>query len=308
MKQLLQIFFVAGGVAFSAAAADADRKPVPPKTFPASPVALFRMLLMTNAAGREQWLAQKSPQQRDYIAAKIQEFETLAPAERENRLQTLQLRWVMPLLMKMTLVERTERLATLPAEERALIEKQFPRTWDILPPPVRQDVLENQMALGYFIPGSGSSNVWTAMTAAQREELQRQFENLDKMPPVRRNQAMERFKQFVERPSAEKDKALDRLTASERTQMEQTLTKFDNLPAGQREQALAGFRKFAELSPADRAAFLKSAQQWQKMSAADRERWRKIVVTLQAAKIIKPPSPVRSAALQPTASLVATNQ
>jgi hypothetical protein len=287
----------------------AQPNPGPPLPPPVSPVAMFRMLLATNAEGRDQWLAKRTPEQREIALAKINEYASLSPDEREKRLQTLELRWYLPQLMKLNAAERATRLATIPQPERTLLMDKL-RTWDITPPPIKKDLLDNQQVISLFLfPGPSSSNdsVLRSLTPQRREELQRQFEQLNKLPKEKREQILANFQRFFELPSTEQSKALQKLTPTERTQMQQTLTTFDSQPPEQRQQALAGFRKFAELSPADRADFLKTAARWQKMSEAEREAWRRMVSRVQELRARTPPLPPLPAIRAPETVLVATN-
>lgn len=311
MKRTLQICLL--GVALCGASRAAEQisagalPPLPP--VPPSPVQTFRILLATNETGRGQWLALRNPEQRQYLESKIKEYESIPAAAREERLQTLQLRWYLPLLMKMKSADRARQLARIPQPDRALLEGKL-RTWDILPPQLRNDILENEKAISVFLPGAQSGandSVLRAMSPERREELQRQFEHLNELPKVRREQILAHFQKFFELKPDEKSQALRQLTPADRQQMQQTLATFDGLPKEQRDQAVAGFKKFADLSPADRAAFLKTAAQWQTMNEADRERWRQIVTRLQKAHIMPPPPMPSSARRTPALSLVTTN-
>ena len=268
--------------------------PLPP--LPASPVQTFRMLLTTNTIGRAQWLSFRKPEQCQHIEAKIKEYEALPPAEREARLQTLQLRWYLPLLMQMKAPERAQQLARIPQPDRALLETKL-KTWDIMPPPLKQDLIENQQAISIFIapvPGGADGSVLRALSPERQEELRRQFERLNGLPDARRAQILASFQNFFALPATEQGRALRTLTAAERAGMELTLNTFVILPPPLRQQAVDGFKKFADLTPAERAAFLQTAERWQAMSETERERWRKIVAGLQAQRVLSsPPHPAK---------------
>src|ERR1041384_618145 len=117
MKRLFQIYFTSVTLCSISHCAEPigtvpPALPRPPLTV--SPVQTFRMLLATNEIGRAQWLARKNPEQRQHLANKIQEYEAMPAAEREERLQALQLRWYLPLLMKMKAADRAQQLARIP--------------------------------------------------------------------------------------------------------------------------------------------------------------------------------------------------
>jgi hypothetical protein len=267
------------------------RAPLPP--LPASPVATFRMLLETNEAGRNQWLALNKPVQRQYLESKVAEYAALAPEERTARLQSLQLRWYLPQLMRMTPADRAARLAQITGPDRALLEGKL-RTWTILPPTMRQDLLENQLAISVFVSakqGGTNDAALTGLNAARRKELEEQSHQFDRLPEARRAQAIANYERFFGLPTQEQSQVLRKLTPAETAQMQQTLVSFNRLSPEERMQAMAGFRKFSELSLADRAAFLQTAERWQAMSETDRENWRKMVARLRSAGAIPPPLP-----------------
>lgn len=282
--------------------------PYPP--MPASPVAVFRMLLATNEEGRTQWIAKWKPAQRGVLEGKIAEFKKLSPAEREIRLQTLELRWYLPQLMMMNFAERTARLATIPEPERTLLTSKL-KTWDIQPPEIKEDLMEYQQVIGVVMfPSAGSTNdnVLRGLPRERQEELNRQFEHLNALPDERRERVLADFQRYFEFSPGEKIKAMKRLTETQQVQLQQRLAPFEILPPAVRQQALAGFNKFAELSPPERAAFLQSAERWQKMNEAEREKWRQLAARLQKARALIPPPPMPPAiARPPGTALVGTN-
>lgn len=285
------------------AVAAARALPYPPS--PVSPVDTFRTLLNTNADGRERVLATKSPAQRQYLEAKIREYESMTAEQREVRLQALQLRWYMLPLMKMNAVERAARLATIPDPYRTNIQSRM-RTWDILPPALRQDILDNEIAIRFLVRAeshASGENFLRALSAQQQAELQRQVERWNNLSPGRREGAVAQFDRYFELDARQKNQTLARLTEVERAQMNQSLASYDRLSREERQQAMEGFKKFAGLSASERAAFLKTAERWSAMSEADREAWRKMLNKLQTAKIMPPPLSAGRAVV----SLVGTN-
>jgi hypothetical protein len=267
-------------------------QPSPPQPpILSSPVELFRKLLATNRTGREMWLASKPVAARQYVESKLREYELLPAPQREARLHALQMRWHMRSLMQMNPAERAPWLAALSDADRTVLRQQLGR-WDILPPPLKKDVLENENLLRVIVATGGTNRVddaFASMTPEQREELHRQNERWSQMPVERRQQISERFNQFFELREAEKTKVVAQLTDGEREQMEKTLSKFAQLSREERKQAMQGFRKFAELSPAEQALFLKTADRWKAMSESEKLLWRKVVAGLQIKR--EPPTP-----------------
>lgn len=279
--------------------------PTPPAPAPSagSPVQLFRKLLATNSAGRAAWLATRPPATRDFVEAKLREYEALTAPQRDARLHGLELRWYMRSFMPLSPADRAPRLATLPEADRTLLRQRLGR-WDILPPQLKKDVLENENLLRIVV-ATGASNRMdslAALPAAQREELLRQHERWNELPADRREQILQRFNEFFELRDAERNRVVAKLTDTERAQMEQTLSRFASLSKEEREQAMQGFKKFAGLSPAEQAAFLRTADRWKSMSERDRELWRKVVASLQSRRPaptpplghVTPPAPALS--------------
>jgi hypothetical protein len=264
------------------------------------------MLLATNEIGRTQWIAKWKPAQREYLEGKIAEFTKLSASERELRLQTLELRWYLPKLMNVNSAERTARLAQMPERERVLLEPKL-RTWDIQPPQIRQDLLDYQEAISVimFPGGTANENVLRGLPQERQEELRKQFEHLNQLPNERRERVLADFKQYFDFSPAEKIRALKKLSGAEQVRLQQTIAPFEILPPPVRQQALAGLKKFAELSAAERAAFLQSAERWQKMSEPERDKWRMKATQMQKARTLLPPPPMPPNAARSSATALA---
>ncbi|HUA68574.1 MAG TPA: DUF3106 domain-containing protein [Candidatus Saccharimonadales bacterium] len=242
---------------------------------PRSPVALFRQLLAMTPEEREAYLANRPPEIRERILAKVNEYEALDPDERELRLRATELRWYLLPLMRDSPSNRDAGLARVPTDMRELVKARLDQ-WIILPPQLQQEFLENESALHYFAhldvsnystlskiapPGSELAR-WTAMTETQRKQI------------------AANVNQFFELAPDEKQEALNTLSDAERTQMEKTLQTFDKLPPGQREECIHAFAKFASMNELEKREFLKNAQRWSQMSPADRQTWRDLVANV----------------------------
>lgn len=263
-----------------------QNQPPPPLPPQSSPVDLFRMLMATNANGREQFLASKSPEARRIIESKLREYGNLVVDQREARLRALQVRWHTLQLMKLEPAERAKRLARLSEADRAAVQARL-GTFEILPPPIQREVVSNTAVMRIL-----ASGVWPPDGGPVQSDLNED----ERKQELRKQQLLEHFKGFFELPRQQQSKALARLSPQDRELMEKTLSPFSGLSGQEREEAIEGFKRFAELSPNDRLAFLNTAERWRTMSAKDRELWRKIVGRLQATPPPKLPMPNADAA------------
>jgi hypothetical protein len=268
---------------------DPAAPPWPPQR---SPVQTFRELLVASESQREAYLARKSPPARALIAAKLREFETLSPAQRELRLRVAQLQFFLSPLLTRGLAERANLLATLPEEDRPMIEERL-RAWDALPAAARLELLESQQSLSFFIRLETTDPKQLADVVAQapvgaRPEVETQLQRWLALSPEERARKTARFQRFFNLTEAEQTRTLQQLSATDRAQMAATLAAFEALPPAKRQHCVNAFRKFASLSPEQRAEFLQDAERWQSLSAAERAAWRRVVQRV----IEQPPLPM----------------
>ena len=290
----------------------AARPPLPQASMALrSPTDIFRELLNMSAAARQEFLAQKPAEHRQRLEAKIDEYAKLPVEEREARLQALEIRWHMLQLMQLSITNRAERLAAVPEQYRSLVRWRLAQ-WDILPPPLKKDVLDNEMVIRWFAQagtsGRTQEELLAELPAAQREQLLRDIERWEAMPPQRKEQMSASFDRFFGLAPEDRNRTLGALPEEERIRMQAALTVFDRLPEEQRERVVEGFKKLNGLSPAERQEFLKSAERWRAMSEKDRELWRRIVARVRAAKLPPPPLPPQPTARIVPEILVATNR
>ena len=262
--------------------------PMPPMPEAKPPVEFFRELLAMTPAEQENYLTNRPPEVRKRILAKIHEYQALDLNEREMRLRATELRWYLSPLLHESPANRAEQLAAVPDDLRNLVKARLAQ-WDILPPPLQQEFLENERTLRYFthvdstngpsLPGGGWERTppdsdlarWNALSEDQRQRI------------------TDRFNQFFELAPAEKQKTLGTLSPIERRQMEKTLQTFDQLPPPQRRECVRAFTKFAGMNPQDRAEFLKNAERWSQMSPQERRTWRDLVVNVPKWPPMPPP-------------------
>lgn len=239
--------------------------PVPSLTL-ASPVAFFRQLLVMPPHERMMALKNRPPESRARIVAKIHEYLALDPDERELRLRATELRWYLTPFFKITSsADRDARLALVPEDFRGLVKSRLEQ-WDILPPDLKKEFLDNDQTLHYFARIEPTNTM--AATPAQQK-------------------LADQFNQFFELTPAEKARALNTLSEPERLAMEKTLQSFEQLPPSQRFQCIHNYAKFAGMNGAERAEFLKNAEKWSQMSPAERQSWRDLVANVP----VMPPMP-----------------
>jgi len=242
-----------------------------------SPVSLFRELLAMNFLERQKFLADRTPESRRLIQAKIREYESLKPDVRELRLRVTELRWYLWPLMNMSRGDRAARLEHIPAEDRKLVEDRL-QQWDKLTPEARQALLENEAAIRYFTElQDQTGRLSPSISAARRGKLEEGVRQWQALPDERRQEMMDRFNQFFGLTESEKERALNTLSDPERRQIEKTLRNFGQLPMAQRVRCIHSFEKFANLSTEEREQFLKNAERWKLMTPDQRQAWRELV-------------------------------
>src|SRR5580658_9062947 len=133
-----------------------------------SPMLYFRNLLAMTPQQRENFLATKSPEVRARILAKVNEYAALNPNERELRLRATELRWYLMPLLRATPDDRDAMLAHVPDNIRDLVKSRLMQ-WEILPPSLQQEFLDNEHILGYF-SGVESTNSPAAGSAPSDTE------------------------------------------------------------------------------------------------------------------------------------------
>ena len=294
-----------------------SRSPAPPAPAPPlpparSPISFFHDLLAMDAAGREEALTNRSPEIRALILAKVREYESLEPDERELRLRVTELRWYLRPLMSAPATNRPAQLALIPEVHRKLVEGRL-QEWDKLSPDLQKELLANEATIRYLTEIEGRTDeqrrqTLEAIPPAGRTVLEQGIDKWASMSEDQRQRMLSRFREFFELTAQEKQRVLNTLPGPKRSQIERTLRSFDNLPSDQRDQCIRSFEKFAGLSPAERQQFLKSAERWKQMSPSERQVWRELVRKLPPP--LPPPRPPLRASTRPAPPVppVATNR
>ena len=258
-----------------------------------SPVALFRELLAMPPAEQANYLSNRPPEIRSRILAKIHEYQALDPRERELRLRATELRWYLLPLLRTPPTDRAERLAAVPEGLRDLVKARLGE-WDILPPPLQQEFLDNEHALRYFTHLDATNGPPLAV-GGERTPPDSELARWNALSGEQRQRITHQFNHFFELSPAEKRETLGTLSPLERRQMEKTLQTFDQLTPQQRRECVRAFTNFAGMNLHDRAEFLKNAERWSRMSPQERRTWRDLVAQMPP----MPPVPMPPAPMPP---------
>ena len=253
---------------------------VPVKLAP-SPVQVFRDLLEMTPESRVGALLIRPPGMREPIEAKVKEYLALAPDERELRLQATELRHYLLLLMPLSATNRAALLAQIAEPMRSAVATRLD-IWQIMPPPMQEEVLTNERMVRYFtqlgvLSPAERKELLRTMPEAERMTLEASIARWKAQPEKLRTNVFAQLNQLFELTGAEREQAMSKLSDAERDAMKQTLEAFSGLTPEQRQTCIRSFEKFANMSLAERRHFLKQAEAWQRMTPSERERWRAVV-------------------------------
>ncbi|MBK7997611.1 MAG: DUF3106 domain-containing protein [Verrucomicrobia bacterium] len=301
-----------------APATGAMRIPSLPQSAASTGIAYFRELLSAKPEDREKLLIGKAPEVRNFLEKSIRRYEALAPEERELRLRTMELRYHVTALVRTAATNRVQRLASVPENLRPLVEDRL-KYWDTLSPELQKIALQNEVADRIVVPQSGSGanlppGPFNRPASNQIVQIERQLVRWQSLPEGRREQIQRNFTTLFEFSDEEKAKAQLQalpLSSEERDLMEKP-SRTSRSSRSPRELCMRNFPKFAELSPEERRQFLYNAQEWQKMSSADRETWRKLVSKVPRLPPLPPgigrPPPPKLATKSPVVTVQDTNR
>ena len=255
-----------------------------------SPVAIFRELLNMEPAKRTKALANRPEETRRRILAKIREYQSLKPDERELRLKVTELGYYLRPLMRTPATNRTAQLELIPAGYRELVQVRLEK-WDRLAPEAQKKLLENEAAIRTLTEVTNATS--TNVLRVRNFMLQKTIENWNRLSEKERQELSENFDYFFQLKPAERQKAIQILSREEQEQIAVTLKKFKGLTPDQRAQCVQSFERLAAMSPAERKQFFKNAERWELMTPKEREDWRALVETapLLPPTIAFPPEP-----------------
>jgi hypothetical protein len=270
-----------------------------------SPVDLFRQLLALSPAAQKEFLAARAPETQRRILAKLREYDSLNPTQRELKLRATELRWHLLPLLSTPATNRAAQLAPIPESVRQPVADRL-RAWDKLDAAAQKELLENEATISYFTQVENGTPeekraLLQGISPARREKLEAGIATWQLLPPPLREQRLARFNRFFELTTDEKEKSIAALTEAERQQLEKILGKFDRLSKADREAALKSFSGFTAMSVEERQQFLKNAERWRLLSPDERQAWRELVQKLPADAPPFPPG------YTPPAAPMATN-
>jgi len=229
---------------------------------------------------RTKALADRPEVTRKRILAKIREYQSLKPDERELRLKVTELGYYLRPLLLIPSPMRNAQLAQVPGEYRELIQVRL-KKWDTLTPDAQQKLLQNEAAIRSLTELTNA----TPANVARPIILVNTISNWNRLSENERQELSENFDYFFKLKPTEREKAVKSLSDSERRQIVTTLRKFGQLTSDQRAQCIKSFEKLAAMSPSERMQFFKNAERWELMTPREREDWRKLVET---AKLLPP--------------------
>jgi hypothetical protein len=241
-----------------------------------SPVDTFRELLAMNPAERKHFLAGRLPETQRQILAKVREYESFGPNQRELRLKATELYYYLWPLISTPASNRPPLLALVPEGDRKEIERRL-LAWDQFPAGKQQELLTNAAAIRFFTELKTGPPPLPPASPAQEANLQRGILQWQALPRVQQQRITARFKRFFDLSPEEQQEACNTLSETERRQIEKTLYKFENLSSADRDKAIRSFEKFARLSLEQRRQFLRNAELWKLMPPDERQNWRELV-------------------------------
>jgi hypothetical protein len=255
------------------------------------PLAFFRELLAMTPEQREQHLDQWTPEKRARLLAKITYYEHMSPAEREQSLTATELHWYLQQFLLKPSTNSGIELSQVPEPYRQMVSDRL-TMWQILPPPLQQDVLTHETTRDFFMLGARSSaHAGVPLQIIPPPLLQQAILQLDVLPPDRRQQTYAHFQSFFELTAGEKQAVLDTLPSAERQRFEKTIAGLELLPQKQRESALRSLAQVAGLTDKERREFFEKMGHWEQLSPDEKEVWARLANHLPPLPPLPPPMP-----------------
>lgn len=244
-----------------------------------SPVQQFRELLAMDSQSRASALDLRPPGMREPIEAKVNQYLALPADEREARLQATELRHYLTLLLPLT--NRMALVTQIAEPMRSVVEARLER-WEIMPPQMQEEFLENERVVSYFtqlgkMTPAQRDELLGGMPREQRVKVEEDIRRWRGLSETNKNRAFAQFNQIFSLTAEDRAKTLSYLSDAEREAMETTLDRFAGLTSEQRKICIESFQKFTRMSLAERQEFLKKADAWKRMTPAEREQWREVV-------------------------------
>lgn len=286
-----------------AVAAGVAAVPPPTPPLPASPVATFRELLALDPAARTAAIASRPARQQESLNARLNEYASLPPEVREDRLRATDLYWHFLQLLRRSPAERASLIESAPADLRSLLVQRL-AIWDGLPTTDQQALLQHERAIRYFarirqsppppLPGPG-------ITAGPPIPLRVQAElaGWSSGSAAVRRRVQEQWRQLFEAPPSRTERLFEAMSANERQEMQQALDRFRRLDPARRQTCLDSLARFSQMPAGERAQFLRHAERWETLPPEERAAWRREVQRLPQlpplpTEAVPPPLPTAS--------------
>ena len=170
------------------------------------PLAFFRELLAMKPVEREQRLAQCPPEKRARLVAKISEYESMTPSEREESLIASELHWYLQQFLLKASTNAAIELSQVPEPYRKMVGDRL-TLWKILPPPLQQEVLTHETTRDFFLLGARAPAKSDVPPQIIPPPLRQAVLRLEVLPPSRRRQTYAHFQNFFELTAVEKQAA-----------------------------------------------------------------------------------------------------
>jgi len=278
----------------------APAQPIEPP-MPPSPIATFREWLKQSPEERKIALARRSEPSRKLIEQKLEEYNSLPPAERNRRLDATELQWYVTRLLKMPKAKRDLAVRQVPIFWQPMIMERF-AAWDKISPELQKEAVEHELVVEYLsTPADQQAVILKSLSEGEREALTRRIDRWRILPATERARLDHRVDEFFKMQPEKQEKTLNDFSAAERKSMEETLQAFRNLTPEQREICIKSFAQFAEkfaaMDRTNQIAFLRNAERWQEMSQKERNMWRKVVAIvppMPPLPVLMPPVPAIS--------------
>jgi hypothetical protein len=275
--------------------AEPPKPPGGPPPLPGSPIQEFREWLAMKPEERVKAVQGWPAEKQKVLLAKLRAYEVLPAAERERRLQILELRWYLRPLMGMNAEERKPALALVPAELRALVLERL-KSWDALDAESRKEILASddarELVTRYFLQvqqGHSPEQIKIGLPPEKRQELERALSTWNSLSLATRTRTAAQLTAFFRLSSEQQARTVEQFPESERQEIQKTLDAFAKLPAEQRRVCVESFEKFTLMPPPERASFLRNAARWEAMTPQERATWKQLVTKLPPL----PPVPLR---------------
>ena len=248
---------------------------------PQSPIDNFRYWLSLSPKQRTPLLATLPEADRKALVEKLAFYDSLPADVRNLRLRETQLHWQLLSLMKLPAAARKQRVAQLPASNRAVIEERL-RQWDALLADKQKTFLENEHVVGLYLELQETApqdrgKVLASLPGDIRLPLEQRLQKWNSMPAAQRQELSDRFTLLFQSEESARQKIIAALPEDVRQPVEKLTEQLKQLPPDQRQRCTLALNKFLKMSPDEQRQFLQNASRWQRMSEREHNAWRQVI-------------------------------